>query len=75
MKVSNEHIDAVGAPSRWQVMAASFASYAFDAMDVMVLALALPLTIKEWNLNLADAGLLGTAGMIGVGSSSVAIGL
>lgn len=74
MRNTNEQVDAVGASSRWHVMAASFASYAFDAMDFMLLALALPLIIKEWNLTLADAGLLGTAGMIGVGLSSVVIG-
>ncbi|MUZ76106.1 MFS transporter [Agrobacterium vitis] len=70
----NQQVDREGTPERWHVMAASFASYAFDAMDFMLLALALPIIIKEWNLSLADAGLLGTAGMIGVGLSSVVVG-
>jgi MFS family permease len=48
--------------------------YGFDAMDFMVLTLALPLMIVEWNLTLAQAGLMGTAGMIGVGLSGIAVG-
>jgi MFS family permease len=48
--------------------------YGFDAMDFMMLALALPFLIAEWNLSLGEAGMLGTAGMIGVGLSGVALG-
>lgn len=59
---------------RWHVMTAGFVSYGFDAMDFMMLALALPAIMKEWHLSLSQAGLLGTAGMIGVALSSVLIG-
>jgi MFS family permease len=55
-------------------MTAGFVSYGFDAMDFMMLALALPAIMKEWHLSLSQAGLLGTAGMIGVAVSSVLIG-
>jgi len=48
--------------------------YGFDAMDFMMLALALPFLISEWNLSLAQAGMLGTAGMVGVGLSGIALG-
>lgn len=60
--------------SRWHVLAASAMCYGFDAMDFMMLALALPFLISEWNLSLGEAGLLGTAGMVGVGLSGVALG-
>ena len=59
---------------RWHVMTAGFVSYGFDAMDFMMLALALPAIMAEWHLSLSQAGLLGTAGMIGVAVSSVLIG-
>ncbi len=59
---------------RWHVLTAGFVSYGFDAMDFMMLALALPAIMAEWHLSLGQAGLLGTAGMIGVAFSSVIIG-
>jgi len=63
-----------GSPARWRVLGASFFSYGFDAMDFMVLALSLALITEEFGLTLAQAGLLGTAGMLGVGLSSVLVG-
>lgn len=66
---------AAAAPAvRWHVMTAGFVSYGFDAMDFMMLALALPAIMAEWHLSPGQAGLLGTAGMIGVAFSSVLIG-
>ena len=52
--------------ARWHVLAAGFLCYAFDAVDFMMLAPALPMIIAEWHLTLAEAGLIGTAGMLGV---------
>ena len=43
-------------------------------MDFMILALSLALITQELGLTLAEAGLLGTAGMLGVGLSSVVVG-
>lgn len=63
-----------GSATRWRVLGASFASYGFDAMDFMMLALSLALITQEFHLTLAQAGLLGTAGMLGVGVSSVLVG-
>jgi MFS family permease len=60
--------------TRWHVLVAGFLCYGFDAVDFMMLALALPAIISEWRLSLAEAGLLGTAGMIGVGVSGVLMG-
>ncbi|MED1953316.1 MFS transporter [Brevibacillus centrosporus] len=59
---------------KWHTLFGSFFSYTLDAMDFMFLALALPVIIKEWNMSLGDAGLLGTSTLIGVGLSSIVLG-
>lgn len=63
-----------GSAARWHVLIAGFLCYGFDAVDFMVLALALPAIIAEWHLSLGEAGLVGTAGMLGVGASGVLTG-
>jgi MFS family permease len=60
---------------RWHTLVASFLSYGFDAIDFMILAFTLPFIMKEFGISLEVAGLLGTAGMIGVGVSGVLVGL
>lgn len=60
--------------ARWRVLVGGFLCYAFDAMDFMVLALSLAAISAEWNLTSSQAGLLGTAGLLGVGLSSVVVG-
>lgn len=74
--MSNSSLQQTAATDRvrWHVLTAGFLSYGFDAMDFMVLALALAAITSEWHLSLGEAGLLGTAGMIGVGFSSILIG-
>ncbi|MGA9918863.1 Sugar phosphate permease [Burkholderia sp. GAS332] len=61
--------------NRWHVLTACFLAYAFDAMDFMLLAVAMPVIIRDFHLSLAMAGLIGTATLIGVGLSSVLVGL
>ena len=56
------------------LLAAGLICYGFDALDFMMLTLALPLMIAEWHLTLGQAGLLGTAGMVGVGLSALVLG-
>ena len=58
----------------WRTLIGGFLCYSFDAVDFAVLALALPLIIAEWHLTLGEAGLIGTAGMVGVGVSGVVMG-
>ncbi|WP_109482352.1 MFS transporter [Paraburkholderia sp. C35] len=60
--------------NRWHVLTACFLAYAFDAMDFMLLAVAMPVIIRDFHLPLAMAGLIGTATLIGVGLSSVMVG-
>jgi len=58
----------------WHTLVGGVLCYGFDAVDFAVLALALPLIISEWHLSLTEAGLIGTAGMLGVGVSGVLMG-
>jgi MFS family permease len=58
----------------WHTLIGGFLGYGFDAVDCAVLALALPMIITEWRLTLGEAGLIGTAGMLGVGLSGVLMG-
>jgi len=61
-------------PEQRRLLAAGMLCYGFDALDFMMLAMAMPLLIAEWHLTLGEAGLLGTAGMIGVGLSGLVLG-
>ncbi len=58
-------------PGKWHLLIGSFISYAFDAFDFMLLAMALPMIMDEWNLSMEKAGFLGTATLIGVGLSGI----
>ena len=60
--------------ARWVTLAGCFLSYGFDAVDFMILALALPAIVTDFGFSLGEAGLIGTAGMIGVGFSSLLLG-
>lgn len=59
---------------KWHVLGGGFFCYLFDAMDLVLLAVALPAIMKTLNLSLTEAGLLGTATLVGVGLSSVLMG-
>lgn len=72
--VSKEDTGSGTKAVKWHTLFGSFFSYTLDAMDFMFLALALPVIIKEWNMSLGDAGLLGTSTLIGVGLSSIVLG-
>jgi MFS family permease len=77
MQSNRDQFSATGASpaQRWHTLAASFLTYCFDAIDFMLLALTIPFIMKEFGISLEVAGLLGTAGMIGVGFSAVLIGV
>lgn len=72
--MENKNGSSSGLAVKWRVLISGFLSYGFDAVDFMILSMALPLIIKEFNLTMADAGLLGTATLIGVGLSSIVMG-
>lgn len=60
--------------TKWHVLIGGFFSYMFDAMDILLLAVSLPVIIKDLSLSMTQAGLLGTATLVGVGISSIAVG-
>jgi MFS family permease len=50
---------------RRRVAAAAIAGYAFDGVDIMVLALALPYILKDWGITMVQGGLIVTAMLVG----------
>ncbi|NML87571.1 MFS transporter [Sphingobium sp. TB-6] len=73
-KEGDFHNGGSGRSARWVTLAGCFLCYGFDAVDFMILALALPAIVGDFGLGLGEAGLIGTAGMIGVGLSSLLLG-
>ena len=62
---------------RGKVLTASILGYAFDGLDVMVFALALPLLFKEWGASgfgMVQAGVIGTAMLLGMGLGGYVFG-
>lgn len=60
--------------TRWLVLAGCFLAYLFDALEIILLSLALPAIRSDMGLSVTDAGLLATATLLGIGVSSVAGG-
>ncbi len=61
-------------PMKWRVLAGGFLSYMFDAVDIIILAIAMPAIMVSLEISQAQAGLLVTATLLGIGLSSVAVG-
>ncbi|MFI9635279.1 MFS transporter [Nocardia sp. NPDC051929] len=57
--------------SRWIVLGGCFLAYLFDALEIVLLSMALPTIRKEMGLSVTQGGLLATATLIGIGVSSV----
>jgi MFS family permease len=57
--------DVSSTGERRRVAAAAIAGYAFDGVDIMVLALALPYILKDWGITMVQGGLIVTAMLIG----------
>ena len=60
--------------TRWVVLGGSFLAYMFDAMEIILLSLALPAIREDLQLSPAQGGLLATATLLGIGVSSVLAG-
>lgn len=60
-------IGGVVDPARYRgrVLGAAIAGYAFDGVDLMVIALTLPLVLKEWNITMVQGGIIVTAMLLG----------
>jgi MFS family permease len=59
---------------KWHVLVGGFFGYMFDAVDILLLAVSMPVIIADLGLSKADGGLLATATMVGVGLSSFIVG-
>lgn len=59
---------------KWHVLVGCFLSYMFDAMDLVVLAIAMPALRASLEISQSQAGWLVTATLLGIGLSSVVMG-
>lgn len=62
------------ASGKWVVLGGAFVAYMFDALEILLLAFALPDVRAAFGLTPAQAGLLATATLLGIGVSSVTVG-
>ncbi|GAA5147624.1 MFS transporter [Pseudonocardia eucalypti] len=60
--------------TRWIVLFGGFLAYLFDALEIQLLALALPAVRADLGLSAGRGGLLATATLLGIGASSVLVG-
>jgi len=60
--------------NRWVILGGSFLAYLFDALEILLLSLALPAIRLELGISVTQAGLLATATLLGIGVSSVVAG-
>jgi len=60
--------------TRWVVLGGGFLAYMFDAMEIILLSLALPAIREDMQLTPGQGGLLATATLLGIGLSSVIAG-
>ncbi|WP_175779526.1 MFS transporter [Burkholderia anthina] len=59
---------------KWRVLTGYFLSYMFDAVDIIILAIAMPAITASLKIGPAEAGLLITATLLGVGISGIVMG-
>ena len=59
---------------KWRVLTGYFLSYMFDAVDIIILAIAMPAITASLQISPMQAGLLVTATLLGIGLSGVVMG-
>jgi MFS family permease len=60
---------------RWKSLAAAFLGWTLDAMDWMILSIVLSQVGKEFNVGLAQLGMLGTVTLLGAAVSGLFVGV
>lgn len=60
--------------SKWHVLIGCFVAYFFDAIEIIMLSLSLPVIRQDMGLSINQGGLLATATLLGIGLSSVIAG-
>lgn len=60
--------------SKWHVLVGGFLAYLFDAMEIILLTIALPVIQQDLGLTIGQAGMLASATLLGIGFSSITTG-
>lgn len=60
--------------NRWVVLGGCFLAYLFDALEILLLSMALPTIRADLGLSITQGGLLATATLLGIGFSSIVVG-
>ena len=60
--------------SKWHVLIGGFLAYLFDAMEIILLTIALPVMRQDLGLTFNEAGMLVSATLLGIGFSSITTG-
>lgn len=60
--------------SKWHVLIGGFIAYLFDAMEIILLSLALPVIRQDLGFSLHEAGALASATLLGIGVSGITTG-
>ena len=60
--------------SKWHVLVGCFIAYFFDAIEIVMLSLSLPVIRQDMGLSINQGGLLATSTLLGIGVSSVIAG-
>lgn len=58
----------------YKLLVVAGVGWVFDSMDTGLIAFVLPLLIKEWGLTGAQAGMLGSIGLVGMALGAVIAG-
>lgn len=66
--------DDMNTKIKWHVLIGGFTAYLFDAMEIILLSIALPVIRQDLGLSINEAGALATATLLGIGASSVITG-
>lgn len=76
MKLSHDNTTVAVNNSRikWHVLFGGFFGYMFDAVDILLLAVSMPVIITDLGISRAEGGLLATSTMFGIGLSSIIVG-
>lgn len=60
--------------SKWHVLIGGFLAYLFDAMEIILLTIALPVIRQDLGLTFNEAGMLASATLLGIGLSGITTG-
>ncbi len=73
---NNSHLnsESSGSDKRWSVLMLCALAYLYDSLDLQILAISMPVIMKEMDIALANAGLLSSATMVGTAIGGILFG-